>query len=734
MKKLKAIIIILTGLTLGSCFKDLDTVPLDPNQVTSGTVFNNPDSYKQFLAKLYAGFSVSGQEGPSGQADISGIDEGFGQYLRGYWYHQELSTDEALIGWNDQTIYDFHDQDWTPADGFIFAFYSRVFYQIPLVNEFLRETADDRLDSRGVSGTLRQEIADYRAEARFIRALSYWHALDIFRNVPFVTEADKVGSFFPEQTNAQALFTYIESELLDIESKIKAPRTNEYGRADRAAVWMLLAKLYLNAEVYTGQKKYTECLAACEKIINAGYTLEPKYANLFLADNHKSKEIIFPVTFDGINTRTWGGMTFIIRAGIGGAINPLESGVSSGWGGSRATRQLIEKFPADLTGIISDFNPGKNYPKIYIPGSFQSTPFNGGDTKNALTSSKSNKIYEGYRYFDAASTEFVVLRNPSSTLSGKLGDNEGDGKLETNGANIKVNDPGLYYIKVDLNNNTYSLEKQTWSVVGDATAGGWNTDIPLTWNAELGYLVAKLDLNAGKIKFRANNDWAINLGDTGADGTLEAGGNDIQINKSGGYEIRLDLDNPDYTYQLRLTSFDQRGIFGTKGQKLDIETREDIATFTNGYAVLKFKNITSDGKTGSNVDFPDTDFPMFRLADAYLMAAEAILRGASGASKSKAVEYVNTVRTRAFTGTAGNITENELTLDFMLDERARELYWECHRRTDLVRFNKFTTGSYLWAWKGGVSQGQAVDPKYNIYPIPSADISANPKLTQNPGY
>ena len=173
MKKLKAIIIILTGLTLGSCFKDLDTVPLDPNLVTSGTVFNNPESYKQFLAKLYAGFSVSGQEGPAGQADISGIDEGFGQYLRGYWYHQELSTDEALIGWNDQTIYDFHDQDWTPADGFIFAFYSRVFYQIPLVNEFLRETTDDRLDSRGVSGTLRQQIADYRAEARFIRALSY---------------------------------------------------------------------------------------------------------------------------------------------------------------------------------------------------------------------------------------------------------------------------------------------------------------------------------------------------------------------------------------------------------------------------------------------------------------------------------------------------------------------------------------------------------------------------------
>ena len=734
MKKWIAFIFLTVSFTFSSCFKDLDTVPLDPNLITSGTVFNNQDAYKQFLAKLYAGFAVSGQEGPSGQPDISGIDEGFGQYIRGMWYHQELTTDEALIGWNDQTIYDFHDLDWTASDGFTYAFYSRIFYQIPLVNEFLRETTDEKLDSRGVTGQLRTDIADFRAEARFIRALSYWHALDIFRNVPFVTEADKVGAFFPNQTNATDLFKYIETELLDIENKIKAPRTNEYGRADRAAVWTLLAKLYLNAEVYTGQKKYTECLAVCEKVIASGFTLEPQYQRLFLADNHKSNEIIFPITFDGINTRTWGGMTFIIRAGIGGSINALESGVSGGWGGSRTTRQFVEKFPADLTGIIQEFNPGKSYPKVYVPGSYQTTPFNGSDSKNALTSPKSNKIYEGYRYFAQDNAEFVILRNPSSTLGGKLGDNGADGTLETGGANIKAGSKGLYYIKVDLNNNTYVLEKQTWGVVGSATPGGWDNDTEFTWNAELGYLTAKVELTAGDIKFRANKDWTVNLGDTGADGLLEAGGNDIKITKSGGYEIRLDLDSPDYTYELRLTSFDRRGIFGTKGQVLDINTREDIAIFNNGYAVLKFKNITSEGKSGSNVEFPDTDFPMFRLADVYLMASEAILRGAAGGTKAKATEYFNVVRQRAYTGSAGNVTENNLNLDLILDERGRELYWECHRRTDLVRFNKFTTADYLWAWKGGVSQGQAVDTKYNIFPIPSADISANPNLKQNPGY
>lgn len=158
-------------LTAVGCFKDLDTIPIDPDVVTGESVYRDPTAYEKVLAKLYAGYAVSGQEGPAGKADISGIDEGFGQYLRGYWYHQELTTDEAVIGWNDQTIKDFHAQTWTPADGFIYAFYSRIFYQIASVNEFVRETTEDRLNERGVDNSLRTQIKAYRAEARFLRAL-----------------------------------------------------------------------------------------------------------------------------------------------------------------------------------------------------------------------------------------------------------------------------------------------------------------------------------------------------------------------------------------------------------------------------------------------------------------------------------------------------------------------------------------------------------------------------------
>ncbi|MCX6334318.1 MAG: RagB/SusD family nutrient uptake outer membrane protein, partial [Bacteroidia bacterium] len=124
-----------------------------------------------------------------------------------------------------------------------------------------------------------------------------------------------------------------------------------------------------------------------------------------------------------------------------------------------------------------------------------------------------------------------------------------------------------------------------------------------------------------------------------------------------------------------------------------------------------------------------------RLADAYLMYAEAVLRGGTGGSDSAALGYVNEIRTKAYGNATGNITPGQLTLPWILDERGRELYWECHRRTDLIRFGAFTGGTYLWQWKGGVQAGQATDAKYNLFPIPDSDLGANPNLEQNdPGY
>jgi hypothetical protein len=123
---------------------------------------------------------------------------------------------------------------------------------------------------------------------------------------------------------------------------------------------------------------------------------------------------------------------------------------------------------------------------------------------------------------------------------------------------------------------------------------------------------------------------------------------------------------------------------------------------------------------------------MFRLADAYLIYAEAAARGAG--DRTLALQYVNALRTRAYGNTSGNITAAQLTADFILDERARELYWEGSRRTDLIRFNKYTSATYVWPWKGGVKDGKSVSDFYKIYPIPSTDLTANPNLKQNTGY
>jgi hypothetical protein len=124
---------------------------------------------------------------------------------------------------------------------------------------------------------------------------------------------------------------------------------------------------------------------------------------------------------------------------------------------------------------------------------------------------------------------------------------------------------------------------------------------------------------------------------------------------------------------------------------------------------------------------------MFRLGEAYLIYAEAAVRGGGG-DLTQALTYVNALRQRAFGNTSGNITAAQLNAQFILDERGRELLWEAHRRTDLVRFGLFTGGTYIWSWKGGTAAGASTDAHLNIFPIPATELVANPKLKQNPGY
>jgi hypothetical protein len=514
-----------------ACTDDLNVSPKDDDDFTSDQFFSSEESYIQFLAKIYAGLAVTGQVGPSSNypngdpaPDIQGIDEGFGQYLRGLWQLQELPTDEAMVSWGDPTLPELNNHTWNADNRFVRAFYARVHYQVGLVNEFLRQTTPEKLDSRGVSDAKKADIQIYRAEARFLRALSYYHGIDIFGKVSFATEEDAVG-VNPRQASREEVFNYIVGELNDIDATLKASRTNDYGRVDKIAAKMLLAKLYLNSQVFTGVNRDTEALAAINAVIGSNYAIaNVPYGDLFRADNDRAAvqtEFIFPIRFDGINTKTWGGTTFLVHASTGGWNS--EMGVDGGWFGLAARKEFVNLFP-DLTGVA-----------------------------------------------------------------------------------------------------------------------------------------------------------------------------------------------------------DARAIF--EGTTLNINSVSDFFA-SGGVKVKKFKNRTSSGTQGSNLTHVDTDFPLFRLADAYLMYAELAAKGL--ASKATAMGYINQLRTRA--NATLLMSDSEVTSQLVLDERARELYWEGHRRQDLIRFNQFTGGVKLWQWKGNALNGTSIDDKYKLYPIPTAELNTNSNLSQNTGY
>lgn len=164
----------------------------------------------------------------------------------------------------------------------------------------------------------------------------------------------------------------------------------------------------------------------------------------------------------------------------------------------------------------------------------------------------------------------------------------------------------------------------------------------------------------------------------------------------------------------------------------NIEITDQSSFKNNGTPVAKFYNVNKDGSLPPTNE-AYVDFPLFRLGEIYLNYVEAVVRGGQGGTRAQALQYMNALRNRAYS-TGGNIADNQLTLDFILDERGREFFWEGQRRTDLIRFGKFTSGDYLWPWKGGVAQGKAVADHFKVFPIPSDDIGTNTNLKQNDGY
>ena len=533
-----------------SCISDLDQYP--QTETTSKDVYTSLANYESVLGKIYAAMVTSGQGKGGDNKDMESVlNDGSGfDYMRMFWNLQECGTDEVASTWltGEQTT-GLTYLTWDANDAWVSDMYYRIYYNIALCNEFLRNA-----NAASFSGDDEVKMKEYKAEVRFMRALFYYHALDLYRNIPMVTENDPVGSFIPPRYTPQQTFDYIESELKDCVNDLLPASTCPYGQASQGAAYTLLAKLYLNSEVYTGVAKYAECKDACEQVMNMGYSLESDYSKLFNADNDKrTNEIIFALPVSATHTVSWGASTYLVCGQLSMSNanqTPGDFGATAGWSEFRLRPEFVDKF------------------------------------------------------------------------------NESD---------------------------IYSQ--------GEAAKG------------------------------------------------------------------------------------DVRAKFFTNGQSKDVTSMTDE---TAGYLSEKWSNKKDDGTDASNTgnDGVDTDYPLFRLSDVYLMYAECVARikgtnwddwnGGTDANdpaviasrKKGAIYWINLVRERAGASDvwSSNFANDDELLQFILDERARELYHEGYRRTDLIRFGQFTTNKYIWQWKGGTHDGQAVDSKYNIYPIPNTELTANPNL------
>lgn len=194
------------------------------------------------------------------------------------------------------------------------------------------------------------------------------------------------------------------------------------------------------------------------------------------------------------------------------------------------------------------FMEAPGFPALYVPGAHQ-----GWDPATAPTivSVKSDDVYEGYLYFANANNEFKLTSDPNwdNTNYG----NGGDGTLITDAdaGNLTTAEAGYYLVEADLNENTWSATKTDWGIIGDATAGGWDSDQDMTYDPDEKVWKATIALSVGAMKFRANDAWDINYGDAGGDGTLDFNSDNIVIADAGNYEVTLDLSTPGkYTYTL----------------------------------------------------------------------------------------------------------------------------------------------------------------------------------------
>lgn len=340
-----------------SCLGDLDTMPLNDKKLINEETYKTANGYRGVLAKCYGSLILNAQDGPDKDGDLGGLDTGYSGYTRSLFYLQVCATDEVVLhSGGSQGSLDLLYTNWNTSTQIIIYSYYRLYMSISYCNEFLRESTDDKLKSRGVYDELKSEMPYYRAEARFIRAYCYSMICDLYGSGPYVDETMPVGTI-PHQKSREEIYNYAVSELEDIKELLKDPGTNQYGRIDQVAAWFLLSRIYLNAEAWVNTKEYEKAYQYSKKIIDSGkYPLASDYRHIFLADNNTCREIIWPLAQDEVKTISSAGTSFLIKALTNNIMNNYYlTGIGGrGWGNARVKTQLVDKF--ELSDQAFDVN------------------------------------------------------------------------------------------------------------------------------------------------------------------------------------------------------------------------------------------------------------------------------------------------------------------------------------------------------------------------------------------
>lgn len=616
-----------TTLGLSSCVNDLDLSPIDPSSKTD--VSKDMDAV---FADVYLNFATFG---PNGNSPVKDYDGGMAGFQRAIYTAEEMPTDEACWLWDPGTYGTLNYGLTNPSLDAVFGFYSRLMINITLCNQFIQSVNNGTFSLSTDAEKARAQ--EYVRQARILRGGCYFYMLSFYSNPPYADENTPVGAE-PSQPGRAQVYSAVTTDLEDIVAYYKAnPTPTYYGFVGQDAAEAILAKIYLNGEIFAGRADYDKCYTHCKSIIDRlghsgtyGTGLAYSYQALFGYNNDKYaighpgsdvNEIIWTIPQSKTATSeyltSWAGATFMIAGWIG------TNGVSA-----TVPYPTLDAAYKDKTGEDLVFEQG-GVKRVY-------------------------KYCANQEEYDQTLKTFNEASDWQKTVNEVV-------------ANV-----------------AYSFDpKATGYIAGDwyNSGDGWKCMVARK------SFVRKFDWN--DVEMTESNDRRVAQWQT--------------------YKHGFTVENP--------------SLIGDDWGK-------------NGYIAVKYSNWAyNDDGTIDFTNIPPNstpfggDYAMIRLAEIYLTAAEAILNNGGG-SQAEALQYVNNVRQRAYAQAYTPWTS--LSMQELRDERARELYSECNRRTDLIRWNQWCTG-YTWEWKGGIASGTNLPEYSKCYPIPTRVMTSS-HLQQTAGY